>query len=270
MHVYVYGAGKVGTALAGAWKRAGYSVTLRAMRKGIPKLSKSVRELDVLVLAVRDRDLATAASEWAAIVPARAVALHCAGAQSADAIGALRGALRGVAQFHPMISFASVRRPPNLVGGHCHVAGDPAAERVANKLARAAKLVPRTFSNLDPVAYHCAAAFVANGSAALAALGTELLVAAGVPRETAPHMLGPLLASVAVNIGVLGFPDALTGPVRRGDVGAVARHDGIVAAKAPEARALYRQLCAAQLPLARALAEATPAQFTAIAEFLRT
>jgi hypothetical protein len=42
----------------------------------------------------------------------------------------------------------------------------------------------------------------------------ELLVRDGVVCEEAPKLLGPLLRSVAENVERLGFPDALTGPVR--------------------------------------------------------
>ena len=79
---------------------------------------------------------------------------------------------------------------------------------------------PATFARLprlDEVGYHAAAGLVANGAAALAAVGVELLVVSGVPRKEAPKMLGPLLRSVAENVEALGFPDALTGPIRRGD-----------------------------------------------------
>ena len=43
------------------------------------------------------------------------------------------------------------------------------------------------------------------------------------PARTTPKMLGPLLRSVAENVETLGFPEALTGPVRRGDAAAIER-----------------------------------------------
>ena len=50
-------------------------------------------------------------------------------ALSAEALAPLRGACAGVAQMHPMISFASRTFFPTLTRGHCHVKGDPAAEK---------------------------------------------------------------------------------------------------------------------------------------------
>jgi predicted short-subunit dehydrogenase-like oxidoreductase (DUF2520 family) len=125
-------------------------------------------------------------------------------------------------------------------------------------------MTPRTFPGLDTVAYHAAAGLVANGAAALASVGAELLVVAGIPRNLAPKLLGPLLRSVADNVGALGFPEALTGPVRRGDAGGLENHVATLRAKLPQAVTLYLAAAEAQLPLARAIGEAPAASFDAI------
>src|SRR6185295_8940287 len=126
---------------------------------------------------------------------------HNAGSQSAEAIAPLRGKCAGIAQMHPMISFASTSFFPSLKRGHVHVKGDAKAEAKARKLAKKLGMTPRTFAKkFDPIAYHAAAGLVANGAAALAAIGVELLAVAGVPRASAPKMLGPLLRSVAENV----------------------------------------------------------------------
>jgi predicted short-subunit dehydrogenase-like oxidoreductase (DUF2520 family) len=128
---------------------------------------------------------------------------------------------------------------------------------------------PRRLSGADPVGYHAAAALVANGAAALAAVGSLLLERAGVPSEDAPRMLGPLLRSVADNVERLGLPKALTGPVRRGDAQGVQKHEALIAERLPEALGLYRELVAAQLPVARAI---TPQEgdYSALEALVRT
>ena len=78
-------------------------------------------------------------------------------------------------------------------------------------------------------------------------------------------MLAPLLASVAHNAGVVGLPDALTGPVRRGDARAVRAHLLRLREHAPEVLPLYRALVEAQLPMAKVLAEAPLESFADIA-----
>jgi predicted short-subunit dehydrogenase-like oxidoreductase (DUF2520 family) len=119
---------------------------------------------------------------------------------------------------------------------------------------------------LDPVAYHAAAGLVANGAAALAAAGSELLESAGVARSIAPKLLGPLLRSVAENVERLGLPQALTGPVRRGDAEGVRRHLEVIRSLRPELEGLYLALVVAQIPLARELRDAPASAFDAVQE----
>jgi len=265
--VYVHGAGKVGAALGRALRAAGVKVTVRPARKGLPRAI----DASLVVLAVRDRDLGPLAEALrdAGVVPRRAVVVHVAGALDASPLAPLREVCAGVAQMHPMISFASPSRSPDLARGNVHVQGDPAAVRRASALARRLGMTPRTVPGLDTIAYHAAAGLVANGAAALAAVGAELLVAGGVPRDVAPRMLGPLLRSVADNVAILGFPEALTGPVRRGDLGGVEKHLATLRLKLKDAVPLYLAAAEAQLPLARAIGEAPPSSFDAIAAALR-
>lgn len=266
--IFVYGAGKVGRALARELTRAGYSVTVRAARAGLPKKPIDAK---VVIVSVRDRDLATLADEMAEreIIREDAVVLHNAGALGAEALTALRAFTAGVAQFHPMISFASKTYSPSLARGNAHIQGDPAAVRVARELATALGLSARTIPNLDTVGYHAAAGLVANGAAALASIGAELLARSGVPANLAPKLLGPLLRSVAENVEQLGFPDALTGPVRRGDAGSIHKQIALLRQKLPAALPLFIASVAAQLPLAKRLGEAPPESFEAIADGVR-
>jgi predicted short-subunit dehydrogenase-like oxidoreductase (DUF2520 family) len=245
MKVFILGAGKVGRALARGLTDHGDSVTLRAARKGVPT---TLIDADIVILSVRERQLGPIAADLAVsgVVKRNAVVVHNAGSLSAEALAALRGACAGVAQMHPMISFASTTFFPTLTRGHCHVKGDPAAEKRARTLAKHLGMTPRTFAKLDTTGYHAAAGLVANGAAALAAIGAELLVVSGVPRADTAKMLGPLLRSVAENVEKLDFPAALTGPVRRGDAGAIERQIGLLAERLPTAdrrRARRRLRC---------------------------
>jgi predicted short-subunit dehydrogenase-like oxidoreductase (DUF2520 family) len=194
--------------------------------------------------------------------------VHNAGALPAEALEPLRGVCAGIAQMHPMISFASRKFFPTLKGGHLHVKGDAAAVRKARKVAKLLGMTARTFKRLDTIGYHAAAGLVANGAAALAAIGVELLAVSGVPRADAPKMLGPLLRSVAENVEALAFPDALTGPVRRGDAGAIERQLALLGERLPAALPLFVASGLAQLPLARKLKDADKSALDAVESVL--
>ncbi len=266
--VFILGAGKVGSALAAVCKHAGIAVTLRAARRGLPKRI----DADLIILAVRDKELTPYATQLATgkHVQSTSICVHCAGALDATPLAPLRGACRGVAQMHPMISFASTRVHPGLARGNMHVQGDAPAVRVASAFARRIGMTPRTIPGLEPIGYHAAAALTANGAVALAAGAMELLGTSGVDRKTATAMLAPLLRSVADNIERLGFPDALTGPIRRGDPAAVARALDVVQTRAPHVVALFVAASALQVPLAAELGEVTAENLDAVRTVLET
>lgn len=265
LRVYVFGAGKVGRALASALKKGGAAVTLRARRRGFPRRAPRA---DLVVLAVRDGELAGLADELAGYgAGSFGAVVHCAGALGPEALASLRAIGASVGQLHPLISLAGGRG--GVRGAFAHVGGDAAACALARRAARLAGMRPFTAEGLDFTLYHAAAALLANGAAALAAAAAEGMTRAGVDASEAPAMLSVLLESVGRNLRELGLPQALTGPVRRGDGAAVAAHRRVLSDKAPELSRLYRALAIAQLPLARHLGEASPAAFDAIEAQLR-
>ena len=104
--IFIHGAGKVGRALGRELSRAGYAVTVRAARTGLPKKPIDAK---IVIVSVRDRDLSALADEMAEreLIREDAVVLHNAGALGVEALSALRAFTAGVAQFHPMISLTS-------------------------------------------------------------------------------------------------------------------------------------------------------------------
>jgi predicted short-subunit dehydrogenase-like oxidoreductase (DUF2520 family) len=263
MRVFILGNGKVGRGLGRALRKAGWRVEIRPARAGLP--AKAITS-DLLILAVRDADLGRLSEQLAAgrLVGRNTACVHVAGSLGPDALAPLRAVSAGVAQMHPMISFADPDVPPSLGRGNLHVSGDPVAVRRARAVARALGMTARTIPDLDRIGYHAAAGLVANGAAALAAMGASLLVRSGVSVDDAPRLLGPLLRSVAENVEALGFPAALTGPVRRGDAAGVAKHLRLLGERLPEAVPLYVAATRAQVPLARALPDASKEALDAV------
>lgn len=262
--IAVVGSGKVGRALAGALREAGLHVALRSGRA-----RPRAVDADVIVLAVRDARITEVAAQLAEEIPPGAVVLHVAGALGPEALAPLRGACAGVGQMHPLVSFASASRPPGLRGATLLVGGDRAAASAARALGRALGMTLRSSRGVDLVLYHTAAALLANGAGALAAAAARLLEAAAVPARARGPMLGQLLRTVSENVEALGPSRALTGPVRRGDAGAVRRQREALSRAFPDLGPLLDALVAAQLPLAQALGEADPRALRAIDALVR-
>ncbi len=263
----VLGTGNAGAQLAHAAERAGLRCERWSARQGGPA---DPFDGDLLLLAVRDPEIAPWAQRLAegSLVTTRCAVAHLAGARGPEELAVLRPLCAGVAQMHPLLSFASREHPVTLRGGFLHVAGDAAALARIDALAQRLELRVHKGPLSSLAAYHAGAGFLANGAAALAGGALELFSLAGIPPVEARPMLASLLRSVAENLDSLGSPAALTGPVRRGDAHAVARQLALQEALAPARLPLLRASISEQLAQALALAEAPESSFHAIRELL--
>lgn len=205
-------------------------------------------DADLVVLAVSDGSIAEVARAFDPHVASHVPFVHCAGALGPAALGALSRP-RGV--MHPLVSFARVDRPPSLGDTVFVIDGDAAACDVAERFARDCGALPLR-RPLHGGAYHAAAALVANGAAGLATVGVTLLVRLGLTPDEAARALGALLRTVADNVVHVGVPDALTGPIRRGDADTVARHRAALADD-PDVLAAYDAIAPVVLQTARRL-----------------
>lgn len=249
--IAVVGRGKVGAALVAALRRSEANVT--SVR------GRTLRSLsaDTVILAVPDAALAHVALTLADPSALKRhdlrrppVVLHVSGLRDSRVLDPLREAGLAVAAAHPLVSFAERRSPPELAGTALVASGDAAALEVCALLARRLNMTLLKRSARAPLqgaAYHAAAAMLANGSVALAAEASAVLAGLGVPKRAREAALAGLLSSVAHNLGAAGLPDALTGPIARGDAAAVAFH---LRALPPRQRRAYEQVSRWILPVA--------------------
>jgi predicted short-subunit dehydrogenase-like oxidoreductase (DUF2520 family) len=74
------------------------------------------------------------------------------------------------------------------------------------------------------VRYHAAAAIISNYTTVLARAASGLLASIGSDDDGALEALLPLLRGTVDNLGTVGLPGALTGPIARGDAATVTAH----------------------------------------------
>lgn len=217
LSVLIVGRGRLGSSVARALRASGADVTHWPGRGRWPA---RVAPLDVVLLAVGDPFLEATAARLAERLDARVPVLHASGARGVTVMRAL--APRPLGVFHPLVSFGS-RRAGVTPGAAVVVAGAPTA--LARARALAARLgLALVRADVHGPRYHAAAALVANGSAALAAVAVDALVREGIARRSAERAVAGLLRSVADNVARAGLPAALTGPIVRGDAATVAAH----------------------------------------------
>lgn len=228
----VVGDGRMGRALAAAWRAAGGAVS------GPHGRGFGGDGADVVLLCVPDDRIGVAA----AAVAAGPFVGHCSGASGLDVLTGVADGRRF--SLHPLVS--ATRDGARFAGAPAAVAGGSAdALRTATAIAEALRLQPFTVADADRTAYHAAAAMAANFLITVEWAAARLLTSADVP--TAAVL--PLARQALENWAVLG-PAALTGPVARGDHGTVAAHRAAVAARTPDLLPMFDELVRATATLA--------------------
>jgi predicted short-subunit dehydrogenase-like oxidoreductase (DUF2520 family) len=225
--IVMVGRGRVGKALSAAAQDAG----LPARLVSTSDAPYAVRGATAALLCVPDSAIAATAASLAPDPPA--LVGHVSGATTLDPLEA--AAARRTFSIHPLQTFGSTSTP--LASTPAAVAGsDSAAEEFATALAERLGMSPFLLPEESRVAYHAAASIASNFLIALQESAAGLLGSTGLedPRE----LLAPLVLQTAANWAERG-PDALTGPIARGDAATVERHRAVLAEQAPELLALY-------------------------------
>jgi predicted short-subunit dehydrogenase-like oxidoreductase (DUF2520 family) len=229
LRVGIVGAGRVGTALAGALHDAGVEVEGPVGRDERPQ------RCDAIVLCVPDAEIAAAAEVVTAAAP---LIGHTSGATPLSAL-----AHTGVAAFglHPLQTIARV--DARFEGAGAAVAGStPEALGFATALAERLGMTPFEIDDDGRAAYHAAASVASNFLVTLQAAAETIAMGAGLERDEARALLMPLVRQTVENVARLGPEAALTGPIARGDESTVEAQRAAVEAAAPQLVELFDEL----------------------------
>ena len=260
----IIGAGRVGSTLAlalhgigypitGVWSRTSAHATDLAARVGatVPALESVAERASLTLIAVSDDSLAELSAQLASrgVWRAGQMVAHCSGVLPVAVLApvAEQGVLTG--GFHPL---AAISEREQLLPRGITFAVE-SAEPLRGILWQMARDIHGYPFDLNPAGrslYHAAAVIASNYTVVLGALAADLLEHAGVETDEALRAILPLLHSTLSNIERAGLPDALTGPLVRGDAGTVSRHLAALDATNSRIATVYRALGVATLPLA--------------------
>ncbi len=234
------GLGKVGSALAILLHRAGYTIAGVAGREAAPpeelaeRLACAVlgkgdlsKGSDLLLITTPDDLISPVAASIAAegaFHPGQIV-LHMSGVHTSKILDCAAQAGAITLSVHPIQSFATVEQALSLIPGtYFSIEGDPRGYQLIRELVE--KLGGKHFilDSQAKVLYHAAASVACNYMVALLSTAFSLLEQAGVPEEVRIPAFMPLIKGTIGNIEKLGIPEALTGPISRGDQGTVQKH----------------------------------------------
>jgi predicted short-subunit dehydrogenase-like oxidoreductase (DUF2520 family) len=180
------------------------------------------------------------------------VVIHCSGALSSEILAPARACGAKVASLHPLQSFASVDQAVSLMSGSfCTIEGDKEILPVVRRVVEDMGGIVLEITAEKKTLYHSAAVAASNYLVTLVHLALELDQVAGLDNDTSFKALLPLIRGTLDNIGKKGIPDALTGPIARGDVATVSAHLTAMEKDTPRLLPLYRCLGLYTIDLAR-------------------
>ena len=260
MKVSIIGCGRAGRALGRRLREAKHEVVAvtcrtpeRAVaaaafvgaRTGTADLKEAAKEAELVLICVPD----DAIREVSAHLRPRggAVVAHVSGVHSADILKPHRK--RGAV--HSMVSFADPERAAReFAGTFCAVDGVAEAVSVLEEVVRSIGGIPLKVRSDRKALYHAGAVFASNYVVTAFGAALRLLRKAGVPREEAQRALSALTAGTAKNLESVGVPDALTGPIERGDVGTLRAHVEAISTWAPDLAGTYSELARTTVEIA--------------------
>ncbi len=272
--VAIIGAGRVGSSVGFLLKRAGYNVTGVAARtresaakaaafmgQGEPTTDvvRAAASAQLIFITTPDRVIQDVCEKIAAAgsLTAGALVIHMSGAHSLGLLdsAAKAGALRAV--LHPLQSLASREQGiKTLPGSYFRVESDteglPAAREIVKALGGIELEMPKWSSDRESTAlYHAGAVAVSNFFVALIQYGLKFYETLGADKKEALKAVLPLIRGTLHNIETLGIPDALTGPIVRGDADTVRDHLAAIRKRTPELIGLYKALARQTVEVAR-------------------
>jgi predicted short-subunit dehydrogenase-like oxidoreductase (DUF2520 family) len=233
----VIGAGYVGLNLIRSLQKNGY-VLKHVFQKAkggyfASRLTHDMAELvgaaDFVFIAVQESKIKAVAQAVAVqAAPRGKIFFHASNSLTSDELLPLRRAGAHVASFSPLQTFIGFRKNEDLFSGITFLLeGDKAAMTLARRIAADLQARVLPVRKVDKMYFHMAAIAAANFFIA------DMKFAEGRLRQTSGRpgleILFPLVEQVLRNVKKIGWRDSLSGPLKRGETGLLAKHESLLA-----------------------------------------
>jgi predicted short-subunit dehydrogenase-like oxidoreductase (DUF2520 family) len=254
------GAGSAGTALALALHRCGYTISVVASRSSASasraagllncertaaSAAEAARDADIVVIATPDgtiKELCDQISAEGGFRQGQTV-MHLSGALESSLLESAKKCGANILALHPVQTLSDPKKGAELLrGAHFCLEGDASALELARKLVSDLGGTPVTVSAANKPLYHAALCIASNYLVALEAVASDLLQQAGIERKQCLPLLLPLIQGSVDNLRHSGLPNALTGPIARGDVSTLENHLQTLMKATPEQLSTYKRL----------------------------
>jgi len=256
--VTIIGVGRLGSALAQALYRNGYSIIglidqnlFRAEQVSNfvnPEVcSKDIFDIiavDIIFICVPDDIIAVVVSQLENQFKQNKIAkfvFHCSGALTSDVFDPLKKYDVAGASLHPIQTLAGReddwRKLSNIYFG---VEGDwqaiKKASEIIDKLKSNRIIIPKEFKSM----YHLACTIASNYLVSLVVPTVDIFKKMSFSETEILKMLHPLLSTMLSNLTEKGIAGALTGPISRGDSATIRKHIETLSNNLPFYESMYK------------------------------
>ena len=198
-------------------------------------------DADIIWLAVPDDVIENCAKRLALKRDLRGkIAIHSSGALASDTLASMKSAGVSTASMHPMMSFSTGNRNPELKGVWFSVEGDAAAVRVARKIVKDVGGNVLSVKAEQKALYHAFGAMIAPLLVSHLEGAEQMGRRVGLSSKTARAVMKPIVEKVVAAFLDAGAQHAFSGPFLRGDIKTVERH--LRSLKGSDEEAVYRAL----------------------------
>ena len=275
MRMVFIGAGPVGLTMARLFYNVGHKIVYflsrneknrqkakdfsHALKTG-QSFSEVDEDFDVLFISTPDDTIGEIAERIATQIKNKVnfYAGHFSGSVPSYVLQPLKNKGCRIGSLHPLQTFVSPEEAVNsFAGTYICVEGDNEAVNLFSRLATEIGGCPFSISTDKKPLYHAAAVIACNYLVALINDAQRLLQKIGISKKSAEKMLLPLIKATVKNIETVGIPEALTGPIARGDVATLLSHIENIKEKTPEFLALYVILGLKTIEVSRAKGDVT-------------
>lgn len=176
--------------------------------------------------------------------------VHCSGNESAELLYPVKEKGGSIASFHPLQTFTDQSGPASFEGIYFSMQGDtdtfPLLQKIADKIgAGVFKINEEQKSHL-----HAAAVMASNLFNVLLDASIKTATLSGLSEADTKEALLPLVETTLQNSRKTSFAEALTGPIKRGDIETVKKHLALLEDH-PELYGIYCSLGKQTVELAR-------------------
>jgi predicted short-subunit dehydrogenase-like oxidoreductase (DUF2520 family) len=257
-HLAVIGAGRVGSALAYLARQKGYEITglcchyFENAKKAAAFLNQTdaarkapghwLRDAGLILIATPDDVIEPVCAQIAAeaLIQPKCIVAHCSGAHPSSILQPAADQGCPIGSVHPLQSCATrelaIRELP---GSYFCVEGFDEAKRVLKDFVNAMNGKILEIATEDKPLYHAGATVASNFLVGLIHFALVLYDHIGIDPDKGLEALAPLLDGTIRNVKSVGIPEALTGPIMRGDLGTVEAHLEALQRAIPDYLALY-------------------------------